>query len=516
MYSCARSGQHRRRERPPPFAKLYGVVHAFGHLRISRVGEDRSVSQRARSEFHSPLHPSDDFSCGQQLSSNASWARHATRTNFISCERLFDLRVCALWAERRMAHFCHRQRAAAIEIRGQHCAQARAIVTSCGLHKNAIDCAARKKFSVRLRIQRHATCEAQISRAGSPHGVARQAEHRSLARILHCPRDVLVVRLDFRFGRARRAESLHKLRNRAGAIAKKPPRRHAVRHFVRGDEITQIDPRFAIRGEAHHFPLIAEWRESQVMRELCVEKSQRIGEGNCVQVLECSAASVPQRRRFVRAAAIHHQHRRIIESGVRIRADRMRKMVIDESEFRASLAEFAYERFSSALLQSAAGVIPHRGENSCGRNRKRAGEHALHIVPRESARLRPAVADQVEVARAHSRKIEARANREHRKTRIVFHAAQPLFRYSEENLAVARDTSGRIMRVREIIDAESDQSLAGEPGTLKSSTCSSLSPKASVECASAISLRRARFSLRVGSASAASTALANSAAVSPK
>src|ERR1700753_2580163 len=106
-------------------------------------------------------------------------------------------------------------------------------------------------------------------------------------------------------------------------------------------------------------------------------------------------------------------------------------MVIDESKLRAHLAEFSKKRFASALLQRTARVVAQRGENTRTREWQRAGKHALQIMPRERTRFRPAAAHEIEIARAHARKIQARANRKRRKAGIVLHAAQPLFRHRE-------------------------------------------------------------------------------------
>src|SRR5260370_15071308 len=84
----------------------------------------------------------------------------------------------------------------------------------------------------------------------------------------------------------------------------------------------------------------------------------------------------------------------------------------------------------------------------------RSGGKALQVVPKSCARALPPETHFVELVRPRFGEIEARTNREVRKPRIVFDAAEPFFRYGEKNLTVAHNTCGRVVHLG-IVDAKS-------------------------------------------------------------
>src|SRR5258708_39848066 len=65
--------------------------------------------------------------------------------------------------------------------------------------------------------------------------------------------------------------------------------------------------------------------------------------------------AVPDGARFPGATPVHHNDGGIVESGIRIRADRVRQMMIDETHFGARLAEMMREAPEPSILVRHAG-----------------------------------------------------------------------------------------------------------------------------------------------------------------
>src|SRR6266540_2780744 len=64
-------GEYRRRERTKPLAVLDPRVEDVLHVGPARVGDDRAVAERARSELHPPLEPADDVAGRDSLGDGA-------------------------------------------------------------------------------------------------------------------------------------------------------------------------------------------------------------------------------------------------------------------------------------------------------------------------------------------------------------------------------------------------------------------------------------------------------------
>src|SRR5204862_435100 len=58
--------QNHRREWTKAFAEFNLQIHILLHLRISRIAENRTTTQRAPAEFHPSLKPSDYFALLQK------------------------------------------------------------------------------------------------------------------------------------------------------------------------------------------------------------------------------------------------------------------------------------------------------------------------------------------------------------------------------------------------------------------------------------------------------------------
>src|SRR6266404_3697674 len=63
---CSRFRQDRRRERPKVFSVLDAAIEDLFHFRTPRIGNNTSISQRARAPFAPALKPAEDFSIGHQ------------------------------------------------------------------------------------------------------------------------------------------------------------------------------------------------------------------------------------------------------------------------------------------------------------------------------------------------------------------------------------------------------------------------------------------------------------------
>ena len=60
-------GEHARCKRTEVFPVLDLLIEDVAHLRPARIGEQRTVAERARSELHAALKPGDDLAVGDQL-----------------------------------------------------------------------------------------------------------------------------------------------------------------------------------------------------------------------------------------------------------------------------------------------------------------------------------------------------------------------------------------------------------------------------------------------------------------
>src|SRR5580765_124798 len=83
------------------------------------------------------------------------------------------------------------------------------------------------------------------------------------------------------------------------------------------------------------------------------------------------------------------------------------------------------------------------------------------LMKRRAGNL-PPKAHLVQLLRLNPRKIQARANRVHRKPRIVFRPADSFFRHRKHQLAVAHQTRRRIMHLR-IINPKGDHAVPKTP-----------------------------------------------------
>ncbi len=232
--------------------------------------------------------------------------------------------------------------------------------------------AGRENFAIGFGVERDSTGETKIAATGLRDGRARQSHHGLLARVLHGEGHVLVARVNFGFRNAAGAEARFDARNRRGILAQQAMRIHAIRIVVRHDEFAEVDSRLAVGREAHDFPFVAIRSEAEIMRELRVEKAERIGPRNRPDMFETAVASAPERSGFPSAASIEDQDGSIIESRKSISADGMGEMMVHETKARLRAGKHLAETIFAAAL------VPHAGEMASGIE-QRARIHRLLV-----------------------------------------------------------------------------------------------------------------------------------------
>src|SRR5262249_8954597 len=104
----------------------------------------------------------------------------------------------------------------------------------------------------------------------------------------------------------------------------------------------EINPGLAVRRKPHDLPLIAVRNEPEETGELRIKQAQRLRPIQRQDMIEASVVAMPDRRRFPRPATVHHYYRRVVKTGICIRADRVRQMMIHVTETRFVTTGTAY------------------------------------------------------------------------------------------------------------------------------------------------------------------------------
>jgi len=89
--------------------------------------------------------------------------------------------------------------------------------------------------------------------------------------------------------------------------------------MVERNKFVQIHAWISVRRQAHDFPFVAVGHEAEILRELRVEKSKRIGPRNREHMIEASSVAVPDGARFPGATSVHHDdaHDRVLNTNTR-------------------------------------------------------------------------------------------------------------------------------------------------------------------------------------------------------
>jgi hypothetical protein len=135
-----------------------------------------------------------------------------------------------------------------------------------------------------------------------------------LAAILNGEGEIFMARVNFRFWDALRAEARFDSGGRRGIVSDQEAGRDAIGIVVRNYEFPQINSGLAIRGEAHHSPFVAVGLEAEILRELRVEKAERIRPRDRPEVFERSVPAAPERGSLPRAAPVENENGGILES----------------------------------------------------------------------------------------------------------------------------------------------------------------------------------------------------------
>src|SRR5579862_1560213 len=129
--------------------------------------------------------------------------------------------------------------------------------------------------------------------------------------------------------------------------------------------------------------------------------------------------------------------------------------MLDKSEL-CFRRESRQELLLAVLFAGVVEISPHGTDEIDVVQRKRAGGHALQIVLESFNCRRPSKADKIELIGANAGRSQAGLNRERRKSRVMFQAAQTFFGYREKNVAIAGNADRGIVHFR-IVDTEADQ-----------------------------------------------------------
>ena len=356
----------------------------------------------------------------------------ARGANFVGVQGFCDFGVGRFRAEIGVAHFARGKFSAVIEHGRERRAEANAVVTGGRLDEDAVHDAGGENFAVGFGIERDAAGEAQIAAAGLRDSRARERHHGLLAHVLHGESHVFVARVNFGFGNAAGSEARFDSGDRRGILAEQAMRIHAVRIVVRDDEIAQIDSRLAVRREAHHFPFVAVRSEAEIVRELRVEKAERIRPGNGPDVFEAAVVAAPERSGFPRAAPIENENGGIVESRKRVGADGVGEMMVHETKARlrrpgtsggngfrrrAGATCWRNGAWNSAARENPPAACAWRSSSDRARNPARGRDQPWQRKSTCSGRTRG--------------EIQAGANRKRGETSVVLDAAEALFGHRE-------------------------------------------------------------------------------------
>src|SRR5262249_13333381 len=145
-----------------------------------------------------------------------------------------------------------------------------------------------------------------------------------------------------------------------------------------------------IRSQTHDFPFIAIGCEAEKLRELAIEQSDGIRERNRKEMIQAAIMAMPDGGGFPSTAAIHHNNRGIRKATVGVRADGMRKMMINVSHARLHGTKLPSENLCSTLLTPHARKMPRRIQEVHPAGSHTAGREAFQIMTKGGAWFGPA------------------------------------------------------------------------------------------------------------------------------
>src|SRR5208283_4689050 len=221
------------------------------------------------------------------------------------------------------------------------------------------------------------------------------------------------------------------------------------------DERPKLDARLAIRSEAHYLPFVTVRNEAEKISEGGIEETERIRKVDGTNGIEASIAAVPYGSGFPSPASINYDDSSIVKTGIGIRAERMGKMMVDKTEAGTCLAEVLGEPLHATALMAHAQKMHCRGKQIEARKGHFAGSEALQVVTETRTRCLPAEANFVDVIGGDAGELKARANGVVWEVAVMFDAAYALFSDGEEELSIADDARGGIMRPC-VVDSQSD------------------------------------------------------------
>jgi len=159
------------------------------------------------------------------------------------------------------------------------------------------------------------------------------------------------------------------------------------------------------------------------------------------------------------AAAVHDDHRGIVEAGVAIAAERMSEMMVDKAVAGFCGTKLPPKRVLSAVLALHAGELA-RGIQNIQIGKPASGPCVeAQILAKRCAGGLPTDTDFIHLGGSDFCKIEARLDGQGRETRVVLYAADAFLGDSEEQLAVSHKARRRIVHLG-IVESKGDQATS--------------------------------------------------------
>jgi len=141
---------------------------------------------------------------------------------------------------------------------------------------------------------------------------------------------------------------------------------------------------------------------------------------------------VPDRRRFPRTTAVHHHDGGFVKPRIRVRAYRVRQMMIDKPHSRFRWPELLREFLRAAFLMPHAQEMQRRVQPVQIRQRHFPSGVAFQIVPEDRPRRLPSETHFVQLLRLHFREVQTSSNGIFRKAGVVLQPAEALLGHGKQ------------------------------------------------------------------------------------
>ena len=339
--------QHARRERSESLAELDLQVHLGLHARAPGVAKNAARAERARTELHAAVEPSDHLLLRQKFGHAPQQTRSIEPLipSSLALEKRLDLLGGELGPEVGPLHCVLAGRhgpgpllvAVPDELRDT---QRPARVAGGRLDPEPLERPLAQDAPIRHAIQRHPAREAEILHSGIAVQRARHAQHDLLAHHLHRAREIHLALRQLRLRDARRpAEQLveRAVRHRQAReivevlLVERERAVLAHRDQVPVDRLHVLG--LAVGRQTHHLVLARVHLEARVVRERGVQQPERIGPVQLFEQGDIVAASYAHGGGGPLPNAVHGENRGLFEGRRKKRTCRMRLVVLGVPDF---------------------------------------------------------------------------------------------------------------------------------------------------------------------------------------